>query len=250
MNRDWLPLKTTPWTLGLALLLMFLLAETTALPQRIDYWLLDSTLLARPAAASPNIAIVAIDDLSLAQQGRWPWPRRTHAALIKKLHRAGAKTIVFDILFTEPSSGDAALKRAMQAHGKVILPLHLSPSSSRILLSEQLPSSELVNAATSLGHAHVELDQDGIARGLYQFNGMGHQLWPSLALAASGTRPRKPDTQGLPPFVNVRDDYRIVPLTGEQAPYLLIPITMCLTRPQHRMCLVAKPFLLGPPQLV
>lgn len=214
MNRDWLPLKTTPWTLGLALLLMFLLAETTALPQRIDYWLLDSTLLASPAAASPNIAIVAIDDLSLAQQGRWPWPRRTHAALIKKLHQAGAKTIVFDILFTEPSPDDAALKRAMQAHGKVILPLHLSPSNSRILLSEQLPSRELISAATGLGHAHVELGHDGIARGLYLFNGMNHQLWPSLALAASGTHPRKPDTQGLPSFVNVRDDYRIVPLTG------------------------------------
>ncbi|MGO3294469.1 MAG: CHASE2 domain-containing protein [Marinobacter sp.] len=214
MNRDWLPLKTTPWTLGLALLLIFLLAETTALPQRIDYWLLDSALLASPATASPNIAIVAIDDLSLAQQGRWPWPRRTHAALIEKLHQAGAETIVFDILFTEPSADDAALKRAMQTHGNVILPLHLSPSSSRILLSEQLPSSELVSAAAGLGHAHVELGHDGIARGLYLFNGMGRQLWPSLALAASGTHSRRPDTPELPSFVNVRDDYRIVPLTG------------------------------------
>ncbi len=214
MNRDWLPIKTTPWTLGLALLFLFLLAETTALPQRIDYWLLDSAMLASPAPASTNIAIVAIDDLSLSQQGRWPWPRRTHAALIKKLHQAGAETIVFDVLFTEPSPDDAVLKRAMQTHGRVILPLHLSPSSSRILLSEQLPSSELVSAAAGLGHAHVELDHDGIARGLYLFNGMARQLWPSLALAASGTSPRQPDTQGLPSFVNVRDDYRIIPLTG------------------------------------
>ena len=66
MNRDWLPLKTNPWTLGLALLLMFLLAETTELPQRIDYWLLDSALLASSAAPSPEIVIVAIDDRSLA----------------------------------------------------------------------------------------------------------------------------------------------------------------------------------------
>ncbi|MBQ0834046.1 CHASE2 domain-containing protein [Marinobacter sp.] len=214
MNRDWLPIKTTPWTLGLALLLVFLLAEMSNIPQRIDYWLLDSAMLASPAAASPNVAIVAIDDLSLAQQGRWPWPRKTHAALIKKLQQAGAGTIVFDVLFTEPSTDDTLLKLAMQAHGKVILPLHLSPSSSRVLLSEQLPSSKLINAATGLGHAHVELDHDGIARGLYLFNGMGRQLWPSLALAASGVGPRKPDTKGLPSFVNVRNDYRIVPLAG------------------------------------
>ncbi|MGO1501800.1 MAG: CHASE2 domain-containing protein, partial [Marinobacter sp.] len=245
MNRDWLPLKTTPWTLGLALLLIFLLAETTALPQRIDYWLLDSALLASPAIASPDIAIVAIDDLSLAQQGRWPWRRRTHAALIKKLHQAGAETIVFDILFTEPSRDDAALKRAMQAHGKVILPLHLSPSSSRILLSEQLPSSELINAAAGLGHAHVELDHDGIARGLYLFNGMGRQLWPSLSLAASGTRPKKPDTQGLPLFVNVRDDYRIVPLTGGAGTLPTYSYTDVLSAPPATDAFSGKTVLVG-----
>ena len=214
MNRDWLPIKTTPWTLGLALLFLFSLAETTDLPQRINYWLLDSALLANPTAASPNIAIVAIDDLSLARQGRWPWPRETHANLIHKLHQAGAKTIVFDVLFTEPSTDDAKLASAMQAHGNVVLPIHLAPSNPRLQLSEQLPPGNLTSAASRLGHAHVELDHDGIARGLYLFNGMGRQLWPSLALAASGASPREPDTQGLPAFINVRDDYRVVPLAG------------------------------------
>ncbi|WP_100641025.1 CHASE2 domain-containing protein [Marinobacter salexigens] len=214
MNRDWLPIKTTPWTLGLALLLLLLLAHITALPQRIDYWLLDSALLANPAEASADIVLVAIDDSSLAQQGRWPWPRQTHANLIRKLHEAGAETIVFDILFTESSPGDAALSQAMQAHGRVILPIHLAPASSRLLLSEQLPPSNLMSSAAGLGHVHVELDHDGIARGLYLFNGMGRKLWPSLALAASGTGPRKPETQELPAYVNMRDDYRIVPLAG------------------------------------
>ncbi|MDO6443632.1 CHASE2 domain-containing protein [Marinobacter sp. 2_MG-2023] len=214
MTRDWFPIKTTPWTLGLALLLMFLLAEMTALPQRVDYWLLDSAMLASPASASPKVSIVAIDDLSLAQHGRWPWPRRTHAALIRKLHQAGAETIVFDVLFTEPSPDDTVLKRAMQAHGKVILPVHISPPSSRLLLSEQFPARELMTAAAGLGHVHVELDHDGIARGLYLFNGMARQLLPALALAASDVSSRQPESNGSPPFVNVRDDYRITPLAG------------------------------------
>lgn len=214
MTRDWLPIKTTPWTLGLAFLLIFLLAEATALPQRIDYWLLDSAMLASPAAPSPNVVIVAIDDLSLSQQGRWPWPRKTHAALIEKLHKAGAETIVFDVLFTEPSRDDAGLKRAMEAHGKVILPIHLSPPSSHLLLSEQFPTSDLITAAAGLGHVHVELDHDGIARGLYLFNGMARQLWPALGLAASGVKPRQHDPHDLPSFVNVRDHYRIVPFVG------------------------------------
>ena len=33
MNRDWLPIKTTPWTLGLILLALLLLIQTTELPQ-------------------------------------------------------------------------------------------------------------------------------------------------------------------------------------------------------------------------
>jgi len=214
MTRDWLPIKTTPWTLGLALLLIFLLAEMTALPQRVDYWLLDSAMLASPTDVSPDVVIVAIDDLSLARHGRWPWPRETHAALIRKLHQAGAETIVFDILFSEPSPDDAELKRAMQEHGKVILPVHISPPNSHLLLSEQFPAGDLITAASGLGHAHVELDHDGIARGLYLFNGMTRQLWPALGLAASGVSSRQPDSQGLPPFVNVREDYRIVPLAG------------------------------------
>lgn len=214
MNRDWLPIKTTPRTLGLALLLIFLFAESTALPQRMDSWLLDSAMLARPAPISNNVAIVAIDDISLTQQGQWPWPRRTHAALINKLHQAGAKAIVFDVLFPEPSLDDPAFSQAMRAHGNVILPVHLSPPTSRRLLSEYLPTRELTLAAANLGHAHVELERDGIARGLYLYNGMGHQLWPALALAASGAGLRQPDAQELPSFINVRDLYKIIPLAG------------------------------------
>lgn len=231
MNRDWLPIKTTPWTLGLAILLVFLLAQTMALPQRIDYWLLDAAMLASPAEASSSIAIVAIDDTSLAQQGRWPWPRQTHARLIDKLRESGAETIVFDVLFTESSPQDAALNRAMQAHGKVFLPVHVSPSSSRMQLSEQLPAGTLVRAARGIGHAHVELDYDGIARGLYLFNGMGQQLWPSLALAAAGVPPKEPEVKELPPYVNVRDSYRIVPLTGGAGTLPTYPYSDVLNAP-------------------
>lgn len=214
MNWDWLPIKTTPKTLGLAFLLLFILTELTALPRRLDYWLLDSAMLAFPASASPDTVIVAIDDASLSQLGRWPWPRQIHADVISKLHKAGAETIVFDILFTEPTADDTALKDAMQAHGNVILPLHLSRTASHLPLSEKLPASKLVSAASGLGHAHIELDHDGLARGLYLYNGMGDALWPSLALAATGTTAKPTDSQSLPAFLNTRESYRVIPLAG------------------------------------
>jgi serine/threonine-protein kinase len=49
----------------------------------------------------PDIAVVAIDDESIANIGRWPWPRDIHAHLIDLLNEAGAKTIAYTVFFTE-----------------------------------------------------------------------------------------------------------------------------------------------------
>ena len=53
--------------------------------------------------ASGDIVFVAIDDKSLREVGRWPWPRRRHAQLVDKLTEAGAKRTFFDIIFNGPS---------------------------------------------------------------------------------------------------------------------------------------------------
>jgi eukaryotic-like serine/threonine-protein kinase len=49
-----------------------------------------------------RIAIIEIDDESIKNLGRWPWPRNLHAAMIDKLTGAGAKTIGNTILYSEP----------------------------------------------------------------------------------------------------------------------------------------------------
>ena len=214
MTRNWLPIKTTPWTLGLPLLTILLLLQTTSIPQRLDFWLYDTLITANPAEPADDVVIVAIDELSVDRLGRWPWPRTTHARLIEKLDKAGAKTIVFDILFPEPSPDDQELARAMRNHGNVILPLHLSPPSRNYLISEQPPVPALASAASALGHAHVELDEDGLARGLYLRNGLGDQLWPSLALAASGEPLPNVEPPDVPPYTNVRQHYRAIPMAG------------------------------------
>lgn len=215
MNQDWLPIKTTPWTLGLTLLALLLLIQVSALPHQVDAWLYDRAITASPPPVSDDVVLVAIDEFSLDQLGQWPWRRSLHAQLIDKLRMAGARTIVFDVLFPEPSPDDAALAAAMAEHGNVILPIHLSSPAPNYLLSERLPATALAAAAAGLGHAHVELDSDGVARGLYLFNGLGNQLWPSLSMAAIGVRSLNPNTgEELPLFVNSRYEYRAVPLAG------------------------------------
>jgi len=56
-----------------------------------------------PRPASPaNIQIVDIDEQSLQEIGRWPWPRKHLAALVEQLTAYGAIVISFDMIFSEP----------------------------------------------------------------------------------------------------------------------------------------------------
>ena len=58
--------------------------------------------MAPRAPTNSPVAIVDIDDNSLAAIGQWPWPRTIIAELVEKLAKAGAAVIAFDIDFAEP----------------------------------------------------------------------------------------------------------------------------------------------------
>ncbi len=68
---------------------------------------------AQPLAGAP-VAILAVDEASLGRLGRWPWPRERVAHLIEAAQAAGARTIATDLVFPEPSDGDARLAAAMR----------------------------------------------------------------------------------------------------------------------------------------
>lgn len=66
-------------------------------------------------APSGDIVVIAVDDKSLSELGRWPWPRTHYATLIKMLAKAEAGPVFFDIDMSSPSdpADDRALERAM-----------------------------------------------------------------------------------------------------------------------------------------
>ena len=53
-----------------------------------------------PNVADPRIVIVGIDERSLDDFGRWPWPRNVIGQLIDKLGKFGTKVTALDITFT------------------------------------------------------------------------------------------------------------------------------------------------------
>ena len=48
------------------------------------------------------VALIAIDDASIEEIGRWPWSRMTLAQISNEVLENGAKSIAYDILLSEP----------------------------------------------------------------------------------------------------------------------------------------------------
>lgn len=82
---------------------------------RVDQLIYDARLKATmPRTLDERIVIVDIDELSLSEQGRWPWPRNKLAALTDELFaRQHAAVVGFDIVFAESdqSSGLGQLQK-------------------------------------------------------------------------------------------------------------------------------------------
>lgn len=57
----------------------------------------------RESTTQAKVTIVAIDDRSLKEVGRWPWFRSRVAGLVRAIREAGARVIAIDLLMAEPS---------------------------------------------------------------------------------------------------------------------------------------------------
>jgi adenylate cyclase len=113
--------------LSLTLVFFAGLAAMTVLQvgQTLENQGLDLCYRFRPTAPPPpELLIVGIDEHSFQEMRRaWPWPRRFHAELIRRLKAAGARLIVFDVLFADPTDpeDDRLFSEAIGEAGNVIL---------------------------------------------------------------------------------------------------------------------------------
>ncbi|MBN1845867.1 MAG: CHASE2 domain-containing protein [Sedimentisphaerales bacterium] len=147
--------------IGLAATLLVTLAAQLTWPNYLELKLLDVRHRWFPAAQDhPDLVTVVINDNSLEQIGRWPWPRRHLARLVETCHQAQARQVLLDITLPDeqlpeihqsgltdqryyepnrpPAPGSAAgelidndgqLVRSIERAGNVILPFyaHLQP---------------------------------------------------------------------------------------------------------------------------
>src|SRR5688572_10784416 len=91
---------------ALTLLVAVLDASTRALGPLEDWFYDRRAQLCQAFTPPPSdkLVHVDIDDQAIVSMGQWPWPRTWMGELIDEIDRAGAKAIVLDILFSEPSN--------------------------------------------------------------------------------------------------------------------------------------------------
>ena len=70
----------------------------TTFSDRADNAIYDALMATQTHAASDAIFIVAIDEASLAELGRWPWPRSLHAQRLRHGEGVQKRGILEDVL--------------------------------------------------------------------------------------------------------------------------------------------------------
>jgi adenylate cyclase len=100
--------------------------------------------VARGIKPDPKIVIVMVDQTSLEHFARyekiyWPWPRSLYSPLLDLLHKAGAKAVAFDLLFTETSTyvdDDKEFAKAVAANLPVVSAVALRSSGDEASAAE------------------------------------------------------------------------------------------------------------------
>ena len=145
--------------LTLAVLWAFLRLEAPSYLEFFELRVADFRIQSRgQQAVGDSVAIIAIDEKSLDERGRFPWARSQMAALISKLTELGAAVIALDIIFAEPTSAeeDQKLADAITQSGKVVLGYFLEFGGTADDASGTFASSyNLVKPSGSPGLRHL-----------------------------------------------------------------------------------------------
>lgn len=179
----------------------------------------DFTRSAIPRQPSDQIALIAMDDKSMAALGPLPWPRGTHASLIDKLAQAKPKVVVLAEPFAGPQidPGLVFIQRMKAALAQAPLPTTTADGAGQDDPSSQQALADIVNEAEMALDGDAQLSrslqragnvllawpgvkfQAPIDRLARVAAGLGHVTWPTDAdgvvrsaplLHASGDTPR------------------------------------------------------------
>ncbi len=251
--------------IALSTVLLTLWSQWSVVPgesQLANEWLRDHFIRMRLAdVPEKRIAVIDIDEDSLAAVGPWPWPRSRMADLAENLLLAyGAKAIAFDIVFPEKADQDGDAHLAMLGRTNPIVfaqafdyamrttPLHVGKISGDVPVRS---GRETVSAtgyignhaglaqSTALGNIGMLPDADGMVRRLPLFTRYDGRHFPTLSLALLGCCDHSID--GL----QQQDGYWRVPYARPWSAYTFVPAADILNLSAPRDMIEGRLVLIG-----
>ncbi len=182
----------------------------------VDLKMKDLRLLLRgPIKPPSSVVIVAIDNKSVKEMGRWPWSREIIGDLITAMAKDGVKVAALDVVFSETQNpvSDASLAKSIASSGNVIaghfFRNEMHPIDSDVLAQIQsskiqqlqidsgvtsVPLIEYANldaniamigkGALAYGFFNVISDSDGLFRQLPLLMLYDGDMYPSMVLQA------------------------------------------------------------------
>ncbi len=180
-------------------------------------WDLEVGWFAHPGKTTDQIRLIFLDQNSLDWGKKlgweWPWPREVYAPVLDFCRRGGAKSVAFDVIFSEPSDRidqDAALGDAIRKTPAFVGTIFVGnetgsstnwiagtpPSGIRFkdhypeqnnpfkMTRAMFPIPDVATNAAILGTVFGNPDPDGIYRRLRPFSLFDGQIVPSLGLGA------------------------------------------------------------------
>jgi EAL domain-containing protein (putative c-di-GMP-specific phosphodiesterase class I)/CHASE2 domain-containing sensor protein len=199
-KRDQKRAETRPWRTLLWIAIAGLIFGVFGIGSTAEEFLRTGRNALHMHNASGNIVVVKVDDVSLRDVGRWPWPRRYHAQLIDELTKAGAKRIFFDVLFHGKSDpvDDEMLANSLKRSGIVTLAARGTSDNSYVNGTAELPQA-IFAAHAKVATVSMHFDGLNVIRELpFGLSNRGHPI-PSYASALSG-RSGPPDTWFRPDY--------------------------------------------------
>jgi len=222
------------WFLGLVIAIaLFGYARVSGIIPGLERWAYDLGVKMTSKTPSDKVAVIAIDEQSIANIGRWPWPREVQAKLIDQLAAAKAKVIGSTIILSEPQKdpGLAYVEKMLDVYNKAYpgaiaqeVPGVAPIGGATPAAQGAQPPAEVAEIGKILGEASVALNSD--VRLAASVKKAGNVLLPlTFAEVSIAPPPGKPD-KPLPESVSKNT---IGGFTGSSGQFLygaapLIPI--------------------------
>ncbi len=170
--------------LGVVVSLLMLAAAGTDLVRSLERKAYDLGVQASSRTPLDRVAVIAIDDASIANLGRWPWPRDRLAKMTDLLAEGKAKLVANTVFFFEPQidPGYAYVTRLLELHGQL-------PVASAVMPEIEQMGNVLKEAEHALNTDRILAESIGRA---------GNVLLPMLFTLGE---PRGRPDKTLPEFV-------------------------------------------------